>query len=175
MADILLDTQVRPATPGANTGVIFVDSVAKRIGMTDDTGMSHISIYKASVANQTGFAADTYLVGSSFVISAGTWQAKTLYRCKFDMSKTAAGTGTFAVNIRLGTLGTTGDASVCAMTFAAGTAAIDTGIFVVEATFRTVGSGTSAVVVLTLWQDRQRTRQFARVASPPNPSGISWS
>lgn len=115
--------------------------------MMDDTGLAHIlGLRNSSIANQTGFAADTYLVGSSFVVSAGIWQARTTYRCLFDMVKTAAGTAAFTVNIRLGTLGTTGDASVCSLAFAVGTAAIDTGFFQVMATFRSVGGGTSAVV-----------------------------
>jgi hypothetical protein len=62
------------------------------------------------------------------------------------MVKTAAGTATFIIQIRMGTLGTTGDASILTLTFAAGTAAIDTGIFDVIATFRSIGSGTAAVI-----------------------------
>jgi hypothetical protein len=46
----------------------------------------------------------------------------------------------------MGTLGTTADAAVLTLTFGAGTAAADTGLFDVLVTFRTVGSGTSAVV-----------------------------
>jgi hypothetical protein len=62
------------------------------------------------------------------------------------MVKTAAGVATPIVNIRMGTAGTTSDASVLTVTFAAGTAAADTGIFEISITFRTVGSATSAVI-----------------------------
>jgi hypothetical protein len=40
-----------------------------------------------------------------------------------------------------------GDTSIASFAFAVGTAAIDSGIFTVTAHFRTVGNGTSAVVV----------------------------
>jgi len=94
----------------------------------------------------TAYATDTYLAGSSIVIPAGIWTAKSVYRCVFDMVKTAAGTQAFTINVRLGTLGTTGDTSIVSTAFGNGTAAVDTGQFEVTVIFRTVGSGSSAVV-----------------------------
>lgn len=94
----------------------------------------------------SGYSSDTYLAGSGILLPSGVSVAGIQYVCEFDMVKTAAGTAAAAVNIRFGTAGTTADASVCAMTFAVGTAAIDTGKFTVVATFRSAGSGTSAVV-----------------------------
>lgn len=46
----------------------------------------------------------------------------------------------------MGTLGTTADAAILTLAFAAGTAAVDLGTFDVWVTFRTVGTGTAAVV-----------------------------
>lgn len=107
--------------------------------------------FNASTSQATGFASDTYLAGSSIVIdTAGAWVAKAIYTCTFDMTKTAAGTAAFTITIRMGTLGTTGDASIAAPAFAVGTAAADTGIFTVTAVFRTVGSGTAAVLGYTV-------------------------
>src|SRR6185312_10066485 len=94
-----------------------------------------------------GYAADTYLAGSSITMPAGGPVVGTSYHCVFDMVKTAAGTATFIANLRYGTNGTTADTSLITFTFAAGTAVADTGSFEVWAHFRTVGSGTSAVVV----------------------------
>jgi hypothetical protein len=95
----------------------------------------------------TAYATDTYLAGSGITIPlAGDWTVAETYWCKFDMTKTGAGTAAFTVNVRMGTLGTTGDASVLQLAFAVGTGVIDSGIFEVLANFRTVGSGTSAVV-----------------------------
>lgn len=101
-----------------------------------------------SVSNNTGFSSDTYLVGSSIRIpGAGLWEVGSTYFCRFDMAKTGAGTAAFAVTLRIGTAGTTSDASICAFSFTAGTANADLGMIDVYAHFRTVGSGTSAVVI----------------------------
>lgn len=94
-----------------------------------------------------GYASDTYLAGSGILLPSGISVAGLQYICEFDMVKTAAGTAAPAINVRYGTAGTTADASICAMTFAAGTAAADTGKFTVVVTMRSAGAGTSAVVV----------------------------
>ena len=101
----------------------------------------------SSIANATGFAADTYLAGSGIVLPvANLFKAQTQYQCTFDMTKTAAGTAAFTINVRLGTLGTTGDTSRLSLAFAVGTAVADTGTFTLLVNFRSVGSGTAAVI-----------------------------
>lgn len=110
--------------------------------------MVRSQVEAASTADVSGaYAADTYLAGSGITIpTAGGWKVGTLYACTFDMVKTAAGVAAFTITVRMGTLGTTGDASVLSLTFGAGTAAADTGQFDLSVLFRTVGSGTTAVV-----------------------------
>jgi len=104
-------------------------------------------VHNASVSTPAaGFAADTYLVGSSIAIPNKLLQAKSKYRCRFSVSKTAAGVATPIINVRIGTLGTTGDASRGVLTFAAQTAVVDEGLFEIEAIFRTVGVGTTAIL-----------------------------
>lgn len=93
------------------------------------------------------FATDTLLAGSSILLPSGITVAGVLYIVQFDMVKTAAGTATPIVNIRFGTNGTTADASICTMTFGAGTAAVDTGRITVTGTLRSAGAGTAAVMV----------------------------
>ena len=94
-----------------------------------------------------GYAVDTYLANSAVTIAtAGGWKVGTQYVCYFDMAKTNVGTAAFTVIVRMGTLGTTGDAAILTMAFGAGTAAADTGNFTVQVNFRSVGSGTSAVI-----------------------------
>lgn len=99
-----------------------------------------------SVASVTGFAADTYLSGSYIRFPAPP-KAGTVYRLLFDVSKTAAGTATPIITVRVGTAGATTDAAILTFTFGAGTAAADNGTVEVYVMFRTVGSGTGAVVV----------------------------
>jgi hypothetical protein len=105
------------------------------------------SLQNRSVAAQgAGFASDTYLTGSSILIPNGLPKVGTKYQCRFAVSKTAAGTATPIIQIRIGTAGSTADTSRCSFTFGAGTAVADTGAFVATGVFRTVGSGTSAVL-----------------------------
>lgn len=99
----------------------------------------------ASTSSQTStFATDTYLAGS-FITFPFAPRVGTTYKLWFDVTKTAAGTATPIITVRMGTAGTTADTSRVAFTFGAGTAVADTGIFEVIVTFRSVGSGTSAV------------------------------
>jgi hypothetical protein len=94
-----------------------------------------------------GYATDTLLAGSSILLPSGVNIAGIQYIVELDMVKTAAGTATPIFNIRFGTAGTTADASICTMTFAAGTAAADTGKVTIVGTLRSAGSGTTAVMV----------------------------
>src|SRR6266478_2413463 len=152
-------TYATAATRVAATGFFSVD--IGKIAYQTDTGqywrltattptwqlMDRAGQYNASVSSvSAGYAADTYLAGSSVVVDAGAWKAKAVYQCVFDMVKTAAGTAAFTLTVRMGTLGTTGDASVLSLAFAVGTAVADTGIFTVFLVFRTVGAGTSAII-----------------------------
>ena len=100
----------------------------------------------STAAVSAAFAADTYLAGSSVTVPAGGWKVGTQYQCGFDMTKTGAGTAQFTVIVRMGTLGTTGDAAILTLAYAVGTGVIDSGWFEVYVVFRTVGSGTSAVI-----------------------------
>lgn len=108
---------------------------------------TQVALRNASVGAQgAGFSSDTYLTGSNISIPSGQPVAKTIYRCTFDVVKTGAGTVTPIVTIRIGTAGTTADTARCTLTFNAGTANADTGEFTVTAVFRSVGSGTAAVL-----------------------------
>jgi len=150
----ILPEQAEPSSPAAGKMIAYVDQTATpRLKLKDDAGVvitqidDKSRIWNASVANQTGFAADTYLVGSSIAIPTGRLPvAKALYMLRFDMVKTAAGTATPILIIRFGTAGTVADTARLTFTWAVGTAAIDTAIIQVYVTFRTVGSGTSAVI-----------------------------
>jgi hypothetical protein len=107
---------------------------------------STVSLFNQSSASQgAGFATDTYLTGS-FIKFPGLPKVGTTYTCEFDVTKTAAGTATPIVTVRLGTAGSTADTARNTLTFNAGTAAADVGRFRVTVVFRAVGSGATAVV-----------------------------
>lgn len=104
-------------------------------------------LYNNSTANQgAGFASDTYCTGSDILIPAQGVRAGSIYRCELSFSKTAAGTATPIINLRVGTAGTTADTSRATYTFSAGTAATDQFKLNITALFRSVGSGTAAVI-----------------------------
>src|SRR5215467_4243923 len=64
----------------------------------------------ASTSQVTGgYAADTYLAGSSIAVPVPVVKAR--YYAYFDMVKTAAGTAAFTVTLRFGTAGAVGDAA----------------------------------------------------------------
>lgn len=116
------------------------------------TGVPNINVVKSAVSTSqvaAGYATDTYLAGSGIAMPTGGFVVGARYSCVFDMVKTAAGTAQFTITLRIGTAGTTADASILSFAFAAGTAAVDTGLFEVFAHFRTVGATTTAVVVGT--------------------------
>lgn len=105
------------------------------------------TLYNRSSADQgPGFAVDTYLIGSGIEIPDNSLKAGTLYRCTFRLTKTAAGTDSATLRVRVGPNGDVTDAERCIFTFTSGTPAVDDGMFQIFATFDSVGSGSSAVL-----------------------------
>lgn len=123
-------------------------------GLTPATGRASLAIGDAAVYENASAAggsfgnANTLLLGSTITLPAGAWQAGGAYHCAFDMLKTPAGTQAITVNCHMGTLGTASDAIVATLAFVAGTAVAELGTFDIYVTFKSVGSGTSAVVVI---------------------------
>lgn len=139
IGDQLLTLDVSDTTMGAG-------GTDKRIPNGDFIAGMRSILCNQSVSSQTGFSSDTYLVGSNVAIPSGYPIVGTTYKLVFDVTKTNVGTATPIITVRIGTGGVVGDAAICAFTFGAGTTLADTGIFEVIATFRTVGSSTSAVL-----------------------------
>ena len=150
---ILAEQSSAPATPAAGKVAVYVDNTATPLlKMVDDAGAVSTLLsstrlsYNRSVASQgAGFATDTYLTGSNITFPANP-TVGTIYHLVFDVSKTAASTATPIITLRTGTNATTADTARCTFTFTAQTAAVDVGTIEVWALFRTVGSGTSAVL-----------------------------
>jgi len=139
-------------TSGTNTGDETTSTIKTKLSMSTAgallvTEVAPVPLYNQSLTQQgAGFATDTYLTGSSIAIPNSSLQAGARYRLVFDVSKTAAGTATPIITIRVGTAGTTADTARLTFTFLAQTAVADIGTFEFWVTFRTVGSGTSAVI-----------------------------
>lgn len=114
----------------------------------------------STAAQGAGFSSDTYVTGS-FIVFPQAPSVGVVYECVIAGSKTAAGTATPIIQLRGGSGGTTSDASLCSFTFSAGTAATDQFTISVRGLFRTVGSGTSAVVQGVCSVESQPTTGFS--------------
>lgn len=149
MADWNPDTEAAPVTPVAGSAVVYVDATSKLLSTKDDAGAivtMPVAMKNQAVSPVTGYAVDTYIVGSGISLGAFAPRVGMRYHALFDVTKTAAGVATPILVLRFGTLGTTGDPAICTFTFNAQTAVVDNGLFEVFATFRTVGAGSAAVV-----------------------------
>ncbi len=142
-----------PATPAVNKGEVFYSSTLSpaAAAFIDESGaVTRLGggwAAGATAAVGGGFAAETYMTGTLVNIgTAGAWKAGMVYVANFDMAKTGAGTATPIIKVLMGTLGTTSDATIMTFTHTAGTGVIDSGVFTVTLEFRSVGSGTSAVI-----------------------------
>jgi hypothetical protein len=115
-------------------------------------------LFNESTTTQgAGFASDTYLTGSNILLPSSRPIVGTRYLLSFEMSKTAAGTATPIFTLRYGTNASTADTALTTHTFAAGTAAADAAYVTVDAYFRSVGSGTSAVITAVVSLDTNLT------------------
>jgi len=143
MADVLIDSQTAPTTPSAGKAVLWVDSTTKKFIQTDDGGIHRggtISKNQA-VAQQTGFAADTYLTGSNILIPSFGMQVGQLYQWQIGVQKTAAGTAAIAIACRIGAAGAIGDTARLTLTQTVAQAATAAGsIFTVYFQVRSVSA-----------------------------------
>ena len=99
-----------------------------------------------STTSQSPTAATrTYITGSNLAFTAGNIRVGTIFRWKFNLTKTAAGTAASTIDIAFGTAGTTADTARVSFTKPAGTAVVDEGWVTVEAIVRT-NSSTGVVV-----------------------------
>jgi len=169
----MADTKIS-ALSAVTTPADADELAVNQAGASKKVNLSQLTAYfeqrgrqtNASVTTQTPTGGtDTYLAGSDVTIPTGRLQAKSMYRLKFDIHKTSvAGTASVVVNVRLGTAGTTSDTSRAVVTFGPQTAVADEGAIDLNIVFRTVGSGTSAVIqVLGMLDHRQTTTGLTNV------------
>lgn len=112
-----------------DTGQLFIGPTPQLVGPG--------GLVNASVADQTINAATTALLtGSLLSVPAGKLRIGTAFKFRLDLSKTAAGTAANTFNFRLGTNGTTADASICAFALPIGTAVVDVGHVEIGITIR---------------------------------------
>lgn len=168
MADLLLDTQGTPAAPGAGKLIVYPDSSSKQFTSRNELGrcLSLDGVVRNwNTADVVANAADTYLTGSSLAVPQHLLQAGATFKWRFAMTKTAAGVATPTWNLRVGTLGTTGDTSRVLFTGPAQTAVVDAGTIEINAVLRNIGAAGVLAAVLELSHNLAATG-FATVQTP---------
>ena len=167
MADILLDEQGKPTAPSSGQMILYPDSNSSSFVQLNDAGRVQGDDYRASVAQQTGFATDTYLVNSGLILPSSSMQAGMILEWEFAVVKTAAGTATPIYQIRIGANQTTGDTSRLTLTGPAQTAAVDTGIVNIRVVVRSV----AATGVIQGWA--RLDHNLAATGLANTPAGLS--
>jgi hypothetical protein len=117
MAKITALNQTAPTTPSSGYSAIWIDSTTKKLNQTDDGGTHRGGTLSTNhaTAQQTGFAADTYLTGSNITIPSYGMQVGQLYQWVVGIEKTGAGTGAITTTVRIGTGASTSDTSRAAL------------------------------------------------------------
>lgn len=135
MADILLDNESVPTAPASGKINIFSHSGTKQLVTRNDAGTFATlsgSLRNWSTADTVCSSTNTYIAGSNINIPTGmALQVGTTFRWTFVMTKSAAGTATPTIHVKVGTAGTIADttrlsfAQVAAQTGVADTAFVD--------------------------------------------------
>jgi hypothetical protein len=145
MARIILDDESTPSAPSASKVAIYNDSVSKVPTFRTSVKTATIGeIRNASVAAQAFTTAEIYLTGSNLVVPGHLLAAGATFRWQIVATKTA-GTAAPVFTVKIGTLGTTGDASICAFTgFATPSSATDTAFVDIIGIIRTAGASATS-------------------------------
>ena len=120
-----------------NTSPTLVTPVLGAATATSVNGQS-LSLNNYSTAAQAGITGgtNTYLTNSNIAIPAAGVRVGTIFRWRFNITKTAAGSASGTFTVVLGPAGTTADAAILSFTKPAGTAAIDEGWVEIDVTIR---------------------------------------
>jgi hypothetical protein len=140
MADILLDKQGKPTAPAAGQAITFVDNQSSTLCTLDDAGKVKGSDHRASIAQASGFAADTYLANSGLVIPSCGMQPGMVFEWDIVASKTAAGVAAPAYKVRIGAAQTVADTARLTLNGPLQTAAADIAIIRIAVTVRSVNA-----------------------------------
>jgi len=131
------------------TATTYRDLIARNINATTAfqvNGVAQAQEYiNASTSTQTITTAETYVTGSSIVIPANGWKAGSRYKCRFDITKTTAGTAAWTLSVRAGTAGSTADTAIITAGLGAQTAVADTMIVDLNVTIRTTGGSATSI------------------------------
>lgn len=138
----MADTKISALTAAsamadANEFAINEAGTSKKLSGTLVKAWSGNVLRNVSTAAQSPAAgATTYLTNSNIAVPVGLLRIGTWFRWNLVATKTAAGTAASSHLIKIGTAGTTADATIITFTSPTQTAAVDTAIFTITAIVR---------------------------------------
>jgi len=142
LQDLLLGTEIA-AQGGEDAPRTRTFTVSSILDLIDPD--RYTTAFNNSIAPQSIPAATlTYLTGSN--ISTNNIKAGTVVTWNISVSKTSAGSASPLFTVRFGTNGTTADATLLTFIAGAQTPILDEGLFTIRCIFRSIGSGTSAIL-----------------------------
>jgi hypothetical protein len=149
VADTKISALTEVATPALDAQEIPCNDAGttKKIVLgTDLKPWIGVMLGNRSVADQVITGATTvYIIGSNIAVPVGKLRAGTGFKWNIWMSKSAASTTAGAtLLLKIGTLGTTGDATIATLTTGTPTAAADVGHVELMATIRTIGAAATS-------------------------------
>lgn len=128
MSNVILNAVAAPSSPAANKATAYLDSTALAPSWKDSNGVIRRvdGINNFSTASQAPAATTrTYITGSNLAVPVGKMRIGSMFRWKFNMTKTGAGIAASTIDVAVGTAGTTADTARVSFTKPAGTAVID--------------------------------------------------
>lgn len=143
----------------SSTGIILTGSVFLGNGLGTP----------ASATTSLTASTDVLQGGTLFTLPTGYFAVDQRYRWHVGLEKTAAGSATWTMRVRVGVNGTTSDTTVATWTSGTNTAAIDQALIVIEARVTAVGSGTTATLACTAFYVNTLTNAtgFGRIDPVP--------
>lgn len=140
MPDLKISQLADYSTPIGTDDIPIVDvttGTTKAITVANLLGTYNMLTNHVTATQSFTAATLTQINGSSFAVPTGRpLRIGTMFRWRFDWTKSGAGVATSAFAVRIGTNNTTADAAILSFTKPAGTAAADTGIIDINCVIR---------------------------------------
>lgn len=139
------------STPASGVTSGFVETIDGTFKRKNSSGYINSFQNSISTASQAITAATrTYITGTNIKVGTTKLQVGSMFRWRFNITKTAAGIATSTFDIAVGTNGTTADTARVSFTKPIGTAVIDEGWVEIYCIVRSIGASGVLVGEFTL-------------------------
>ena len=176
----MADTKISALTAAtafanANEFAINESGVSKKLtGSLLKEGIGCV-LYNADGSQQAPSAgATTYLTGSNITVPAGKLRANTVFRWTIHLDKSAAGTAARSILVKVGTNGTTGDATIATLTSSTPSGVVDVGCYIVTFAITTIGASASSRATYAAWHNLSTTGLFGNETEAVTAAGTAF-